>query len=70
MPSPATAPKMLVGTYQHHHWKTAMTPADANGVAGISRTTNKSASARNTAAAFYPRVYRGVIYIFVGKTTN
>ena len=31
MPSPATAPKMLVGAYQRHHWGTAMTPADANG---------------------------------------
>ena len=27
MPSPATAPKMLVGAYQRH---LAMTPADAN----------------------------------------
>jgi len=47
-----------------------MTPADANGVAGISWTTNKSASARNTAAAFYPGVYEGVIYIFVGQAAN
>jgi len=44
-----------------------MTPADANGVAGITRTTNKSASARNIAAAFYLGVYRGVIYISAGK---
>ena len=28
---------------------------------------NKSASARSTAVAFYPRVTRGVIYIFAGK---
>ena len=28
---------------------------------------NRSASARNTTVAFYPGVYRGVIYISVGK---
>ena len=47
-----------------------MMPADAKEVAGISRTTNKSASAQNTAVAFYPRVYRGVIYISAGKVVN
>ena len=31
---------------------------------------NESASARNTAVAFYPGVYRGVIYIFTGKTVS
>ena len=29
---------------------------------------NKSASARNTGVAFYPGVYRDVIYISAGKT--
>ena len=67
MPSPATAPKMLVDAYQRHHWKLAMASADVNGVAGISWATNKSASARSTAVAFYPRVTRGVIYISTGK---
>ena len=33
-------------------------------------TTNKFASARNTAVAFYPGVYRGVIYISAGKTVS
>ena len=28
---------------------------------------NKSANAQNTAIAFYPGVYRGVIYISAGK---
>jgi len=46
MPSPATAPKMLVGAYQRNHWKLAMTSADAKGVAGISWTTNKSVDAK------------------------
>ena len=67
MPSPATAPKMLVDAYQHHHWKPAMSSADVNGVAGISWAMNKSASAWSTAVAFYPRVNQGVIYIFAGK---
>ena len=31
---------------------------------------NKSASAWNTAVAFYPGVYRGVIYIFAGKAVS
>ena len=34
------------------------------------QTTNKSASAWNTAVAFYLGVYRGVIYISAGKTVN
>ena len=67
MPSPATAPKMLVDAYQRHHWKPAMASVDVNGVAGISWATNKSASARSTAVAFYPRVTQGVIYISAGK---
>ena len=67
MPSPATAPKMLVGTYQRHLGETAMMPADAKGVAGNSWAMNKSASAQSTAIAFYPRVTRGVIYISVVK---
>ena len=67
MPSLAKAPKMLVDAYQHHHWKSAMASADVNGVAGISWATNKSASARSTAVAFYPRVTRGVIYISAEK---
>jgi len=44
-----------------------MASADVNGVAGKSWATNKSASARSTAVAFYPRVTRGVIYISAGK---
>ena len=36
MPSPAMALKMLIDAYQRHYWKTAMTPADVNGVAGNS----------------------------------
>ena len=67
MPSPAMAPKMLVGAYQRHHWESAMASADVNGVAGISWATNKSASAKSTAVAFYPTVTRGVIYISTGK---
>jgi len=67
MPSPVMAPKMLVGTYQRHHWRSAMASADVNGVAAKSWATNKSASARSTAVAFYPRVTRGVIYISAGK---
>ena len=31
---------------------------------------NKSASARNTAVAFYPGIYRGVIYISAGKAVS
>ena len=31
---------------------------------------NRSASARNTAVAFYPEVYRGVIYISAGKAMS
>ena len=67
MPSLAMAPKMLVDAYQRHHWRSAMASADVKGVAGKSWATNKSASARNTAVAFYPRVYQGVIYISAGK---
>ena len=67
MSSPATAPKILIDAYQRHHWEPAMASVDVNGVAGITWATNKSASARSTAVAFYPRVTRGVIYIFVGK---
>ena len=40
------------------------------GGGSISWTTNKSASARNTAVAFYPGVYRGVIYISAGKAMS
>ena len=67
MPSPATAPKMLVDAYQRHHWKSAMASANINGVAGITWATNKSASAWSTAVVFYPRVTRGVIYISARK---
>ena len=67
MPCPAMAPKMLVGTYQRHHWRSAMASADVYGVVGKSWATNKSASARSTAIAFYPRVTRGVIHISTGK---
>ena len=70
VPSPATAPKMLVGAYQRHLWGTEMMPTDAEGGGSISWTTNKSASTRNTDVAFYPGVYRGVIYIFIGKAAN
>ena len=31
---------------------------------------NKSASVRNTVVAFYPGVYRGVIYISAGKAVS
>ena len=48
-------------------WWRPQTPI---GVVGISWTTNKSSSARNTAVAFYPGVYRGVIYISAGKTVS
>ena len=48
----------------------AMMPADAKGVADILRTMNKSTGARNTTVVFYPRVYRGVIYISAGKAAN
>jgi hypothetical protein len=57
----------IVDAYQRHHWESVMTPADINGVAGISWATNKFTSARNTAVAFYLRVTRGVIYISAGK---
>ena len=36
----------------------------------ISWTMNKSTSARTTAVAFYPGVYRGVIYISAGKAMS
>ena len=36
----------------------------------ISWSTNNSTSAQNTAIAFYPRVYRGVIYISAGKAVS
>ena len=36
----------------------------------LCNVTNKSASARNTAVAFYPRVYRGVIYIYARKAVS
>ena len=67
VPSPATAPKMLVGAYQRHQRWRPQTPIWGG---SISWTTNKSASARNTAVAFYPGVYRGVIYIFAGKAVS
>jgi len=67
MPFPATVPKMLVDAYQRHYWRSAMVSADVNGVAGKSWATNKSASARSTAVAFYPRIPRGVIYISARK---
>ena len=67
MPSPATAPKMLVDAYQHHHWRSVMAFANINGVAGKSWATNKSASTRSTVVAFYPRVTRSVIYVSAGK---
>ena len=63
MPSPTMAQKMLVDANQRHHWEPAMASADVNGVAGNSWATNKSASARSTAVAFYPRV-PGVSFIF------
>ena len=69
MPSLAMAPKMLVDSYQHHHWKSTMASADVNGVAGKSWATNKSASAMSTTVAFYLRVTRGVIYVSAGKAT-
>ena len=56
-----------VDAYQRHHWGSAMASADLNGVVGKSWAMNKSASARSTAVAFYPRVTWGVIYISAGK---
>ena len=50
-------------TTRKQRWR----PQTPIGVAGISWTTNKSASARNTTVAFYPGVYQGVIYISAGK---
>ena len=47
-----------------------MTPADANWGGSISWTTNKSAGAQNIVVVFYPRVYRGVIYISARKAVN
>ena len=70
MSSPATTPKMLVDAYQRHHWRSAMASTGVNGVAGKSWATNKSASARSTAVAFYPRVTRGVIYISTGNVVE
>ena len=67
MPSPATAPKMLVGAYQRHQRWRSQTPIWGG---SISWTTNESASARNTAVVFYPGVYRGVIYISAGKAVS
>ena len=55
-----------VGTYQHHQRWRPQTPIWGG---SISWTTNKSASARNT-AVFYPGVYWGVIYISVGKAVS
>jgi len=57
----------FVGAYQRHHWRSAMASADVNGVVGKSWATNKSVSARSTTVVFYPRVTRGVIYIYAGK---
>ena len=67
VPSPAMAPKMLVGAYQHHQRWRPQTPIWGG---SISWTTNKSASAWNTTVAFYPGVYRGVIYISAGKAVS
>ena len=67
VPSPATAPKILVGVYQRHQRWHPQTPI---WVGSISWTTNKSASAQNTAIAFYPGVYRDVIYISAGKAVS
>ena len=75
MPSPVTAPKMLVDAYQRHHWELAMASADVNGVAGKSWATNKSASARSTreypGCHLYFRREGGGIYnlIKLGGTT-
>ena len=56
-----------VGAYQHHQrWRPHMPIWGGS----ISWTTNKFASARNTAVAFYPGVYRGVIYISAGKAVS
>ena len=56
-------------------WRLPMSPGDdARGrqvwSGSILRTTIKSTSARNTAVAFYPGVYRGVIYISAGKAMS
>ena len=60
---PAVSAQVPVDAYQRHHWEPAMAYADVNRVAGNSWATNKSASARSTAIAFYPGV-PGVSFIF------
>ena len=60
---PAVSAQVPVDAYQRHHWEPAMATADVNGVAGNSWAMNKSASARSTTVAFYPRV-PGVPFIF------
>ena len=61
VPSLAMAPKMLVGAYQRHQRLRPQTPIWSG---SISWTTNESASVRNTAVAFYPRVPE-VSFIFL-----
>ena len=58
---------VIVGAYQRHQRWCPQTPIWGG---SISWTMNKSASARNTAVAFYPGVYRGVIYISAGKAVS
>ena len=71
VPSSATAPKMLIGAYQRHHQESSNDARKRQLWGGsISWTTNKSASAGNTAVAFYPGVYRAFIYISVGKAVS
>ena len=59
--------EVIVGTYQRHQRWRPQTPIWGG---SISRTMNESASARNTAVAFYPGVDRGVIYISAGKAAS
>ena len=62
---------LIVGAYQCHHRESSDDAHRRQFWGGnISWATNKSASARNTTVAFYPGVYRGVIYISAGNAVN
>jgi len=54
---------MLTDVTTRIRWSQAATPVGVKWVASISCATTKSASARNTAVAFYPQV-SGVSFIF------
>ena len=58
--------KCLLAPQRHQRWRPQMPIWGGS----ISWTANESASARNIAVAFYPGVYRGVIYISAGKAVS